>query len=164
MPLRWKVITQLRSARLMPFLGAVAAVLTFAGPAALAPTPAAAQAASCKDDIDKLAKRRLAAIADIDHIAKAGKGKLDPMAACPKLRNLAVLEGELANYFVKNKDWCEIPDSAIEAISSAHGKTIKVAGQACGLAAQAKKMQQQQAAQGGPLGAPEAPKLPTGPL
>ena len=159
-----KFMTQLRPERLTPFLGAAAAVLMLAGPAALAPTPAAAQAASCKDDIDKLAKRRLAAMADIDHLAKAGKGKLDPMAACPKLRNLAVLEGELANYLVKNKDWCEIPDNAIEAISTARGKTLKVAGQACGLAAQAKKMQQQQAAQGGPLGAPEAPKLPTGPL
>jgi hypothetical protein len=61
---------------------------------------------------------------------------------------------------VKNKDWCAIPDKIVESISASHEKSVKMAAQACSLAVQAKKAQELQAAGN----APQAPKLPSGPL
>jgi hypothetical protein len=75
------------------------------------------------------------------------------------LRKLAGMESELIAYMTKNKDWCAIPDNAIENASTGHAKTAQTAAQACNIAAQMKKAQEQQANGGaGPA------KLPAGPL
>ena len=63
----------------------------------------------------------------------------------------------------KNQNWCDIPETVIENVKSGRQKTAGFAGQACRVAAMARKAQQQQAAGGGG-GAPQAPRLPTGPL
>ncbi|MDB5596578.1 MAG: hypothetical protein JWM36_3539 [Hyphomicrobiales bacterium] len=134
-------------------------------PEAAADAPASS-AAGCETDIGKLQAKRNAQIASLNQLSKKG-GKLDPVAACPKLRGLASIEQQMLGYMVKNQNWCNIPENVIENVKEGSGKTATIAKQACGLAAQVKKMQSQQAAGGGgsPFGGqPAAPKLPAGPL
>ncbi|GAC1333802.1 MAG: hypothetical protein NVSMB26_15500 [Beijerinckiaceae bacterium] len=117
--------------------------------------------ADCQEDLGKIMQRREAQIQELNASAKATKGKLDPVTSCPKLKKLAALEGELVSYMTKNKDWCSIPDEAIANATTGRGKTGQVAAQACNIAAQMKKAQEQQAA--GNMG-PAVQKLPAGPL
>jgi hypothetical protein len=124
----------------------------------------AQQASSCQADMENLAKKRVVNMEELNRLAKAGKGKLDPIAACPRLRSLAAAEAEFVAYMTKNKDWCSIPDALIENMTTGHAKTIKFAAQACNIAAQVKKQQQQQAQQAAAGAASEAVRLPAGPL
>ena len=115
--------------------------------------------ADCNEDLGRIMQRREAAIQDLNSMAKASKGKLDPIGACPKLRKLVEMENELLAYMTKNKEWCAIPDAAIENATAGHTKTAQTASQACNIAVQMKKAQEQQANGGaGPT------KLPAGPL
>jgi hypothetical protein len=123
------------------------------------PTLVVPARADCNEDLGKLMQRREAIIQELNAAAKATQGKLDPTGACPKLRKLSGLETELIAYMTKNKEWCAIPDNAIENASGGHTKTAQTANQACTIAAQIKKAQEQQANGGaGPT------KLPAGPL
>jgi hypothetical protein len=123
------------------------------------PTLVAPARADCNEDLGKIMQRRETAIQDLNAMAKASKGKLDPTGACPKLRKLVGMENELLAYITKNKEWCAIPDNAIENASAGHAKTAQTAAQACKIAEQMKKAQEQQANGGaGPA------KLPAGPL
>jgi hypothetical protein len=133
-------------------------------PAAQSSAPLAASSSSCQDDIGKLAQKRMASIEQLNKIAKANKGKLDPIAACPKFNSLISVEREFEAYMVKNKDWCNIPDDVIENVKQGAAKDAAVGKQACAIAAQVRKAQKQQAAGGGGLGQPPAPRLPAGPL
>ena len=127
-------------------------------------SPAVAQeSGDCQADIGKLQQKREAQIASLNSLTKAGKGKLDPIAACPRLRSLAAIESQIVAYMQKNQNWCQIPDEVMENVKQGRDKTTGFAGQACKFAAMAKKAQQQ-AAQGAAGGAPAAPRLPTGPL
>lgn len=121
----------------------------------------AAYATDCNQDIGALTKKRQGIIDQLNQLAKGGKKQLDPVASCPKLRALVAIEHELLAYLTKNKDWCAVPDEALHNISESTGKSGKVANQACTVAAQMKKAQQQQAT--GALNAPQQ-KLPAGPL
>ena len=130
---------------------------------------APAMAQSCQEDIAKLTARRQAQIEAINHSSKATKGKLDPVASCPRLRNLAAIENEFLGYMIKNKEWCHVPDDAIANVRAGHGKTAGIAAQACNIAKQVQRARQQQAAGGGAGGQgavqqQPATKLPTGPL
>jgi hypothetical protein len=117
---------------------------------------------SCGDDLQRLAKNREAALAGINGVVVAARGKqLDPALFCSKSGPLNQAEGAMLAYMEKNKDWCQIPDEAIEQLKAAHVKTISFSNKACTVAAQMKKMKEQ-AAQGG--GAPQAQALPAGPL
>lgn len=121
-----------------------------------------ARAADCNEDIGALTKKRQGIIDGLNHLAKGGEKKqLDPVASCPKLKALVGVERELLAYLNKNKDWCNVPDSALENIGASAQKSSAVAAQACKIAAQMKKAQEQQATGGG---LPPAQKLPTGPL
>jgi hypothetical protein len=115
--------------------------------------------ADCNEDMGKIMQRREALIQELNASAKATKGKLDPTTACPRLRKLATMENELLAYMNKNKDWCSIPDQAIENAASGHTKTAQTATQACNIAEQIKKAQEQQA-----NGGASPTKLPAGPL
>lgn len=123
----------------------------------------AALAQSCQEDFQKLSQRRMAAIAALNNIGKAGKGKMDPMAACPAARRLVGVEAEMLGYMTKNKEWCSIPDNVVASFNEARAKTQSFASQACSVAAKVKKMQEQgaQAANGGGM---PVQKLPAGPL
>ena len=83
------------------------------------------------------------------------------MASCPKLKALVGVEREVLAYLTKNKEWCNVPDEAVANISASAEKSNAVAGQACKIAAQVKKQQEQQATG---AGLPPAQKLPSGPL
>lgn len=142
------------------FSRVVAVVLLLAGASA-----GAAHAQSCQEDFQKLTQRRMAQIQVLNGLGKAGKGKMDPNAACPAARKLVGIENEMLAYMAKNKEWCAIPDNVIDGFKQAGAKTKNFASQACSAAAKMKQMQQQQreqAANGGGMGAP--PKLPSGPL
>jgi hypothetical protein len=121
----------------------------------------AAQATDCNQDIGALSKKRQGIIDQLNQLAQGGKKKqLDPVASCPKLRALVAAERELVAYLTKNKEWCAVPDEAFQNLSAGAAKTVKVANQACTVAEQMKKAQEQQAA--GALNAQQ--KLPSGPL
>ncbi|SFK13472.1 hypothetical protein SAMN05444581_102306 [Methylocapsa palsarum] len=122
----------------------------------------AAIALDCNEDIAKLTKKRQGVIDQLNHQSKGAKNQLDPIAACPKLRALVSAESELVAYLTKNKEWCSVPDEALANINASSAKSNSVANQACKVAAQMKKAQQQQSA--GALNAPPSQKLPTGPL
>ena len=130
-------------------------------PAALVTPPEAGSAAStCEADMMKFQERRQASIESINKIVAAGKGKIDPVASCPKLRSLVAVEAEMRAWMIKQKDWCSIPDQVIESMKEGTGKTSLIADRACAAAAQMRRQQQSPA--GG--GAAPAMKLPTGPL
>ena len=141
--------------RLAAALGAGFLALAFAQPAA---------AQSCENDIGGLQKKRQSQIAEINKSTQ--DGKLDPVTACPRLRNLAATENEMLGYMQKNQNWCNIPDDVLSNVKEGQAKTASVAKQACTIAAQIRKQQQQQATGGGApgFGAPPAPRLPAGPL
>lgn len=124
--------------------------------------PAAAVAGDCNSDIAGLTAKRQTYIEKLNVLAKATKGKLDPVASCPQLRGLVAAEAALIKYLEANKNWCNIPDEAVANLKAADAKSQTFATQACNLAAQAKKAQQQQAS-GASLGL-EQQKLPAGPL
>ncbi len=119
-----------------------------------------ALAQSCNDDIGAFQEKRRAQMEALSKMTKAEGGKLDPIASCPRLRNLAAIEREMLGYMEKNKSWCSIPDQIIEQVKTGANRTSQIAGQACKIAAQARQMQQQQ--QQGQ--AASAPALPRGPL
>ena len=125
-------------------------------------TPAFAQ--SCESDMFKLQEKRLSMLDGITKLQEKEDGKLDPVAACPKLRSLASLEKDIQAYMEKNQSWCNIPEEAVSNIKETQSKTTKIATQACNIAAQMKKQQQQQAQGGIPTFNAPAPKLPGGPL
>ncbi|MFN3889175.1 MAG: hypothetical protein ACK4MV_02170 [Beijerinckiaceae bacterium] len=117
-----------------------------------------AMAQSCNDDIGGMQQKRNVQLEALNKITKANKGKLDPVAACPRLRTLAALEREMLAYMEKNQSWCSIPDQIIEQVKTGSARTSQIAGQACKIAEQARAMQQQQQS------AAPAPALPRGPL
>jgi hypothetical protein len=106
----------------------------------------------------------MAQIGVLNRLGKAGKGHMDPIAACPAARALVGIESEMLGYMTKNKDWCNIPDNVIDGFKAARAKSQGFAGQACTVAAKVKQMQAQQRSQAaqGPAAAPL--KLPAGPL
>ena len=125
----------------------------------------AAHAGDCNTDIAGLSAKRQSFIDKLNVLAKAAKGKLDPVASCPTLRGLVSTEGNLLKYLEANKNWCNVPDDTVANLKGANTKSISFATQACNLAEQAKKQQQQAASGAGAanLGI-ETQKLPTGPL
>jgi len=125
---------------------------------ALSVSPARA-ADDCQADLPKMMQARMAQIEKLNAIGKAGKGKIDPAAACPVAKTLAASETQLLAYMNKNKEWCQIPDQFITQLKEAQGRDQMFATKACEAAANFKKMQEQQNAAGG-----GTPRLPAGPL
>ncbi len=122
-----------------------------------------AHAQSCQEDFQKLSMKRMGAIQSLNNLGKAGKGKMDPAAACPVAKKLAGIETEMLNYMSKNKEWCNIPDNVVDGFKQARTKTQTFATQACAAAVKMKQMQEQAAQGGGPGMAPPQ-RLPAGPL
>ena len=130
---------------------ALACAAAFCGPAL----------ADCGQDMQKLAQSRNVEMEKVNDFAKKFKGKpMDPAGFCAKTGGLLHAEEALLAYMQKNKDWCSIPDEAINNLKASHEKNAGFSAKACKVAAQIKKMKEQ-AAQGG---GPQAQPLPTGPL
>jgi hypothetical protein len=122
-----------------------------------------ARAQSCNDDLGAFGKQRNTEIEALNAISKSHGNKLDPVAACPHLRNMKAVEAKMLAYLEKNKEWCNIPDDFLNNFKTNASKTGTMAGQACAMAAKVKQMQ----SQGGGMGGgnlPPPPKLPGGPL
>lgn len=121
--------------------------------------------ADCNADFGALMSKRMVQIEALNKNSKSHGGKLDPVAACPQLRNLAAAEGQVVAYIEKNKEWCGLPDDIAEKMTATHTKTEGFAAKACGFVAKMKQMQaeQQKQAQSQQQQEP-AIKLPTGPL
>ncbi|HEY1942224.1 MAG TPA: hypothetical protein VGH40_08885 [Roseiarcus sp.] len=118
-------------------------------------------AQSCAEDLQKLAQRRESELAIINGMVKAAKGKqLDPAVFCAKSAGLNSAENAMIAYMEKNKDWCQVPDEALAQLKANHAKSVAFSTKACTVAAQIKKMKEQQAQGGGP----QAQPLPAGPL
>jgi hypothetical protein len=116
---------------------------------------------SCGDDLQKLAQRREVELETINNLVKSAHGKqLDPTVFCAKSAGLNAAETAMIAYMEKNKDWCQVPDEALTALKANHAKSVAFSGKACAVAAQIKKMKDQQAQGGGP----QAQPLPAGPL
>ncbi len=148
-------MTEASAARWLPILSAVA----FLGAAAPA-------FADCQEELGKIMGERQGLIDSLNKMNKGGKGQLDPIAACPKLRSLATAENKVVSYLEKNKDWCNVPDNFLENAKAGRAKSVSFAAKACQVAAQVQKMKQQaqQAAQNGGTGGPQVQRLPAGPL
>ena len=131
--------------------------------AALAYSAGGATAQSCQEDFQKLSMKRMGAIQTLNNLGKAGKGKMDPAAACPVAKKLAGIETEMLNYMSKNQEWCNIPNNVVDGFKQARAKTQTFATQACAAAVKMKQMQEQAAQGGGPGMAPPQ-RLPAGPL
>ena len=143
-----------------PGLSPVAPGAAAAPPAALTAPPAAAPMSSCEMEMGQFQERRQTQIEALNKIVAAGKGKVDPVASCPRLRSLVSVEAEMRTWMIKQKGWCNIPDDVIEGMKEGTSKTAQIAARACEAAAQMKR--QQQAPTG--MGAAPAMKLPSGPL
>ncbi len=140
-------------------------VLLGLGLAAMASLPAMAQGVTdCASDVQQLQTKRQSPIDKLNALNKAGKGKLDPIAACPLFRSLVTSETALLDYMVKNQAWCVVPEDAITNVRASRDKTKTIAAQACKVAAEAMKAQKEGQAGMGMGGAPQQPRLPTGPL
>ncbi len=122
----------------------------------------AAKAGDCNVDIGGLSQKRQAFIDKLNVLAKASKGKLDPVASCPVLKGLVSSEGALIKYLDANKNWCNVPDETVANLKAADAKSQTFAAQACKIATMAAE-QRKQATANPTIGA-EAQKLPTGPL
>ncbi len=131
-----------------------------APPAALTSPQTAAPVSSCETDMAHFQERRQTQIEALNKLVAAGKGKVDPVASCPRLRNLVSIEGEMRVWMLKQKSWCNIPDEVIENMKVGTSKTSQIAERACDAAAQMKRQMQSPAG----LGAAPAMKLPSGPL
>ena len=126
--------------------------------------PSAARAQDCGGDLARLSKARETRLEALNTLIKASKGhQIDPAVFCAKSGGLNTAENALIGYMLKNKDWCSIPDDAINQLKENHAKSASFAARACSVAAQRRKMEEQQA-QGGGAGAPQAQPLPAGPL
>jgi len=100
-------------------------------------------------------------LATINELVKSAKGKqLDPTVFCSKSSGLISVENAMIAYMEKNKDWCGFPDDAIDGLKANHAKNAAFTTKACKVAAEMKKMKDQQANGGGP----QVQQLPTGPL
>jgi hypothetical protein len=126
-------------------------------------------AQDCAADLQTLAAKREAALKSINELVVAAHGKkLDPDAFCARSRPLNIAEEAMLAYMQKNKDWCQIPDEAVNQLKDTHSKSVAFGGKACTVAAQIKTMKAkaaqaaQQAQQAG--GQPAAQPLPAGPL
>jgi hypothetical protein len=117
--------------------------------------------ADCGQDMQKLAQSRNVEMQRVNDFAKSFHGKpMDPAGFCSRTGGLLHAEEALLAYMQKNKDWCSIPDEAINNLKASHEKNAGFSAKACKVAAQIKKMKEQ-AAQGG---GQQAQPLPTGPL
>jgi hypothetical protein len=133
--------------------GAFVAAAGLAALAALS-APAQAQNSGCQDGQKLLGERQSL----IQQINGWQKKKVDPATACTVFTRLQSNGSRTLTWMEANKDWCQIPDQAVEAIRGQQGQVTQSRQRACAAAAQFKKMQEQarqqaqQQQQGGGLG------------
>jgi hypothetical protein len=133
----------------------------------LAAGEAAAQAATCQTDFQKIMEPRQKLI---DRINGFRNKRPTAGQACSTLGQLVAADGKLIGWLNENKEWCQIPDQMIEQLQTASGQAARSRNQACQAAKNqssqiARARAQQRAAQSG--GAPQVGsgvRLPQGAL
>ncbi|WP_243372835.1 hypothetical protein [Microvirga solisilvae] len=127
-------------------MAALAAVGIFAS------APAFAQSAVCQDG-QKLLLERQGLVKQFTDLTGGGKKKnVDPRPACTILTKMAANGETTLKWMSTNKDWCQVPDQAVESFTEDNKRVQTIKGQACGAAAkvaEAEKRAKQQAQQGG---------------
>lgn len=123
--------------------------------------PLADSEQGCQKDVSNFQTKREKLMAGLENIARKNKGALDPVAACPLLREVVTLDKAYNAYLEKNKHWCGVPDEALEAVSESSKKNRELANQACQLADQVRRAKQNAIQQ---QGGAAPPPLPRGPL
>ena len=138
----------------------VSAALLVLG-AGMAASTASAMPASCQGDFGKHTSDREAAV---ERINSFNKKRPTAAQACSAFSNLTGIEARMIKWMTENKEWCQLPDSAIEQLTQAREQTMKVRGQICTAA----KKEAQMRASGGAAGGPPPPgsgvRLPSGAL
>jgi hypothetical protein len=66
---------------------------------------------------------------------EAGKKKADPQTLCPLFRAFSTAEANWVKFLTENKDWCQIPETAIKQAAASHKKTNEVRDKVCQVAA-----------------------------
>ena len=109
---------------------------------------------SCGDDLKRLSEKRETELNKINALVRAAKGKpMNPGSVLRPVGRPERAETALIAYMEKNKDWCGVPDDALDGLKENHVKSLAFSDKACAVAAQMKK---QQAA-----GAPMARRKPS---
>lgn len=118
---------------------------------ALAPAPAAAQSAVCEEGRKLFVERQNI----MQRINSWQKTKVNPVTACRTLGQLQANGTRTMQWLEVNKDWCQVPEEAVNAIKSQQSQAESSRGAACKAAAdynralaQARE-QQKRAQQGG---------------
>lgn len=65
----------------------------------------------------------------------AGKRKAPPQELCPLFRSYTATEAKLVKYLTDNKEWCQIPDEAIQQSQASNKKTTELRDKVCAAAA-----------------------------
>lgn len=65
----------------------------------------------------------------------AGKRKAPPQELCPLFRAYTASEAKLAKYLSDNKEWCQIPDQAIQQSQESNKKSAALRDKVCAAAA-----------------------------
>jgi hypothetical protein len=119
-----------------PFVAALVA-----GGALLAVAPALAQSSGCQDG-QKLMVQRQSLMEQLNNAAGKDK-KLDPKTACATFGKIGTNGEAIVKWMEANKDWCQIPDAALENFKNEQTKVKELRGQACKVAAQMTQMEKQ---------------------
>lgn len=64
-----------------------------------------------------------------------GKKDKDPQVLCPAFRAYAAAEQKWVKFLVDNKDWCQVPQQAIDQASASNKKTVDIRNKVCDAAA-----------------------------
>lgn len=121
----------------------------------LTAAPAVAQSSICQEGA-KLLSERQSLVQQLNKSAGKDK-KLDPRMACGAFGKLNTNGESILKWMETNKDWCQIPDQAVQTMRDDQGKIKDLRGQACNAAAKLAQMekqarQQQQQQSGNPFG------------
>lgn len=122
--------------------------------------PAMAMPASCQIEFQKKTAERESAVARINAMMKR---RPSAQQACNAFNGLVGIENRMLKWMQDNKDWCQLPDEAINQMSEARARTRQVSGQACTAA----RRQAQEGVAGGANRAPppgSGVRLPQGAL
>lgn len=98
-----------------------------------------AQGGSCAQG-QKFLQQRQAIIAQINGWAKK---KVDPNTACSVFGRLQNNGAATISWMQTNKDWCQIPEDALNNLTSSQGQIVKNRNAACQAAAQFNKMKKE---------------------
>lgn len=120
---------------------------------------------SCTNDLTPMMQKRNAAV---ERIRGLNPKRTTAAQACAAFRDLTAKNKTVLDYLSANKEWCQVPDEQLAAMTQEHGQIDKNRGAACNAAAkqaaQIKQMQRQQQQGGGQAGVGSGVRLPQGAL